>query len=225
MSNKKKVPPSIYFDRELLLVPTLSIGGITDLTDCVVCTPMVEIGDWVDRGDVLLTATVHNYRKAGKPWFQEDPWDKTPIILRSPVSGLVLDQLRGNGAYYMEGRPGFNFGTVSCFPALLLPKHEPPQNCQEMRFYSSLRSVLAENLETLVRCSDRDLGYSRLKELSSEAERGNILERFRGAKTNDKFEVRAIRSSDHLQHNIDGLRSYDLILRDKLLHLAAQSNP
>jgi hypothetical protein len=223
---KKPVPPNIQFDDELLFVPSFEEVGIPAcLGRLGTIKTTVNIGDWVNRGEPLVTARYSVFSSEKKrPWpFSDSTWSADET-LSSPVSGLVL------GFRTEETNVPSSWGTVyydteSVLPILLVPRDEPPQDDWHLHYFQRIGSLLAEHWARMP-FFHRDKGSTRLNELRPILEDERWEPAFAAiAKFTSpilkRFEIRRMNKNDAgtLGGAIQYMRAHDLSLRDKLVHL------
>lgn len=220
------VPSNIHFSGDLLYVPTFEEVGIPGMLGRLVAVQSrVRAGQWVNRGEPLIEARLRLYHSDRRPRlaiFPDPMWTAT-VQLQSPVSGLVVDQRTETVADPAE------WGTVytramPVLPVLLVPQDEPPQEEWRLHYFLEIGIILRDQWRMLaynhegtrfIRLGDR-LAQLPNKELQ---EAIDAMHSFKQPRL-DAFEVRAMRAGDErILRTVQGLRAYDLILRDKLVHL------
>ena len=220
-------PTSIHFSDEVLTVPSFAEVGVPeDIAMLGLIKGLASVGQWINRGDPLATAVYHvfNYESRRLWGLVSDPLWSHEITLRSPVAGLVVDlreevttEFQPWGVYY-ERRPAL--------PIILLPQDEPPQEYGELSYYREVGSFLQCNwrcLRLYVRGED---SFIRLHEQAAgpaNAMWRDHLERLKncGKLALGRFAMRKVTSEDRvIIDRVNRLRTQDLVLRDKLLHIA-----
>jgi hypothetical protein len=207
---RKKVPNTIFFGDEVLLIPNMQEVGIPkELRTLGNVQPQIQIGGWVERGEEILTITYDIFEKAekSKHWFSSDNTFSTKKSLRSPVSGLVIDYREEHGGY------------EKIFPIILLPKDEPPQQSYEIRFYYEDVVRILNTYWNNICCYYSHHRYDRLKDIEPNLEYKRVDEKI----ALKNFEIRKITSDDRsILYRAQSLRENDLILRDKLVDLVKE---
>lgn len=223
---KKEVPEKISFGKKILLVSNFDESGIPkDLASLGIFESKVQIGDWVEAEDELLTVTYRIFYENEKPKgrfakYRDNYYSSDPISLQSPVAGLVIG--------FRTERVGYQFGNINSypyymeintFPIILLPVDEPSQNTYVIKlFYNQIVNTLKNNKSRLL-YGEGGYGYIRAKEHKPELERVDISE-----SPMEEFEVREIdldKKDSSLMYNIEKLRRKH-IAREKLIHLVRQ---
>ncbi|MGC2237225.1 MAG: hypothetical protein WA584_13755 [Pyrinomonadaceae bacterium] len=205
---RKKVPDSIFFGDEILLIPNMEEVGIPkELRTLGNVQPQIQIGGWVERGEEILTVTYDVFEKNEKPkhWFLSDNTFSTKETLKSPVSGLVIGYRNEHGGY------------EEVFPIILLPKDEPPQQSYQIYFYERIVRTLDTYWHNIC-CYYSHHRYDRLKDIKPELK----YQRIERIALKD-FKIRKITSDDKTTlYRAQSLRENDLILRDKLVDLVKE---
>ncbi len=221
----EQVPSSIYFDSELLFIPKftevgipLYLGGFGQLES------QVTVGQWVNRGDLLLKTKYIIYSSDQKPRFPfvKDKTFDFNVSLLSPVSGLVLQLRKEHVCFWWNY--GFWYEEKEVLPVILIPRDEPPQNNSELSFFREIGNKLRHNWQRVQNEYQRKC--VRLGEVMHKLEPKDKYET--AVKTISafhhprlsQFETRQMTSQDYkLLRNIQKFRADDLVLRDKLAHL------
>jgi hypothetical protein len=154
--NNKTVPSNIYFDSTLLLTPSLEELGIpAPLSYIAYIEHHAEYGDWIDRGDLLVTFHLAYYQHLEKPAFwavwKPDVIHVQSFALSSPVSGLVVDvrftPCRHQGSLavsVMDNASHSIIENAQHLPTILLPRDEPAWNAYDLeRLYGGVHSSIA----------------------------------------------------------------------------------
>ena len=226
------VPPSIFFDYDLLLVPTLQEVGIPDeLAGLGRYHPEVKLGQWVTRGEPLVAAHISFYQREQKPWWSwltDDPvWSIDPTLM-SPVSGLVVDFRRQRTRIHAPWGVVY-VGEENVLPVLLIPRDEPPQDYWRLAFYGEIGTALRDHWKLLPYYSGHADLRARLGQVGDDLQGSwrdalRCIAEFREP-CREEFEVRPMSHQDKaIVSNVQSMRAYDLILRDKLLHLTNNSD-
>ena len=138
---KRQIPDNISLGDEILIMPTMKEAGIPEsLVHLGIFEHPVEKGEWVNRGDVLVTVRYEVFANWEKPRWRifDDERFTTEVSLRSPVSGLVI-------SYKKEtARSSDWFAPVIVFPVILLPRKEPPPDQWVMSFYNDVNDKLRQ---------------------------------------------------------------------------------
>jgi hypothetical protein len=227
-----RVPSSITFGTRVMEIPTLEemgipIAGLTYVTPAQGLT-LAPDACWVNRGDVLVTYEVSFFigDTAPRGWFQKDRLENMKFMIRSPISGLLLDYRVERTADWEWGVP-HSFITKYCLPVLLIPNDEPPPSADSFYVYDKISNVAAEVFHRLPRRNRNATGLQRLKDWISWNpndsawfyESRNTLK----SRTNDAFRthrIHEIGGDNPLLSRVQDLRGQDLALREKLVHIA-----
>ncbi len=133
-SKGKEVPAKIEFSSKLLIVPGLEELGIPiPFAHIPYIVPHVKYGDWVKRGDKLITVSFESFRQATPPnlikrILFDDKKSVESYDICSPISGLVVN-LRNTRSRTVTAGPGGVLNGIIMkelrLPNILIPSHEP----------------------------------------------------------------------------------------------------
>ncbi len=225
----KRTPSTIGFDRSVLMLPSLEETGVDRLFSKLgIYKSLVEPGEWVDRRQPVMSIVFHAFsRPLRSRWpFARDEIVERTFEIPSPVAGLMLAARPAYCAYYgssyatSSGR-SLCYGEREVLPMLLLPRDEPPQEYWATTAYDEIRRWLADAWPRLL-FSHAELGYVRLRdaEYSEQELVGPRNSLFQESGRNDRCEVSNFDPDNRsMMDTIQRLRSGDLELRDKLVHL------
>jgi hypothetical protein len=210
--NQSSVPPSIYFESEILTVPRLDTLGIDEKLYLSSNTePLVTEGQWINRGDKILEIRIHYFPNFEKPRFfwQSDDFMTEIFELKSPVAGLVLFARRNNGTSPREDQP-----------FILVPKDEPPLTKYiAQSFFDDVSRFLVDKWFLLLK-NKGGLGskdYIRKGEFYSKED--IAFPKIPLELPELIVDINSLHIGGILKQNANRLRSEYLDLRDKLLHL------
>lgn len=151
----KSVPPNILFSTTLLRTPSLEEMGVpAPLSYIPFIRCHVGNGEWVNRGDPLVTYDLIYYRKETRPTFLlrlllGDQRYTHTFVLKSPISGFVTDRVQITCRKYSVARLSAFFGMLdkdSVLPTMLVPKNEPAWNNYQLNDVNfQIRSSIIEN--------------------------------------------------------------------------------
>ena len=230
--NRKSVPRSITFDDLLLLLPRFEEVGIPSRLGMLgELQPLVEEGQWVERGEPLLRAVYPFYKhRKRKLWHFEDTWESKEATLSSPTHGLVI------GFHEETARDEQQWGTyysdLKVLPILLIPKNEPAPETWPLNFYIEVAQILGQNWGRLryhqtsgsefrlaEAVENPNLGWQpdirRILEFNGPTLGQFSQERLSHMRTDESLTV----LTNRLLDNIQQLRKADLKLREKLAHM------
>jgi hypothetical protein len=231
------VPETITFGSHCVEVPELEKAGIpAALAMLSIVENKVEIGDWVQRGQLLVEASLPVFDRREPPsrtlFWAKDSFTYLKYQLYSPVSGLVLDMRKQLSAYhdqYADSGKSLCYGENEVRPVLLIPDDEPPPGEWSYSYYRPLYRSLRANYWQLL--YSHGTGYMRLPEALAdmeEARRAMISAFIENAKEGEQLKrqdvevlpLEELKSADRFA--ID-MRSHDLILRRKLRHIGGMA--
>lgn len=233
MNEKKttfgRVPQSITFGYKVLQLPTLAEMGI----------PLSGLGlvkrneglskylpdpdsCWINRGDTLLTYEFWYFQDEKKPRlpFFNDPTQQRTYNIVSPISGLLLS---------MRDEKTVEWCNERALPVILVPNDEPPPGNDNFSVYDQIAQFLSSHFDLL---QIRDLSKTSPERLRGWIDRheGDVARVYserlsvlqgRNPDEHRAYEIREISAADEeLVCNIQYLRTKDLDLRDKLVHIA-----
>lgn len=219
---QRRVPDPITLSDRILFVPTLVEVGIpTEIGYLGIFKPLVKEGEWITRGDDLLTMNYWIFENHTKPrWsFLSDPVrETTSVTLKSPASGLIIGFRLERSPYPRTFSPE-RYDARTVFPIILLPKGEEEPDDWELSFYENMISTLERNWWFVAYSGH--YGKSRLREefpdLKAETYDNRPLRDYRYRNAIDKFEVRPIRKDDDdIWNSIRKLRKSNTYLQIKL---------
>lgn len=220
------VPTTIHFGSDLLFVPTFEEAGIPGMLGRqAAVNSHVRVGQWVNRGELLIQASLRLYHRDRKPLlpiFPDSMWTAT-VLLQSPVSGLVVDQREETVADLAEWG-SVNTRTMPVLPVLLVPQDEPPQEEWRLYYFREIGIILRDQWRLLAE-NHAGTRFIRLGERHAQLQSRELQEAIDAMQGFERprlnaFEVRAMRAGDkRILRIVQGLRAYDLVLRDKLVHL------
>lgn len=220
------VPPNIHFGGDLLFVPTFEEAGIPGmLARQAAVKSHVRIGQWVNRGELLIEANLrlyHSDRKPLLPIFPDSMWTAT-VGLQSPVSGLVVDEREETVADPAEWGTVYT-RTMRVLPVILVPRDEPPQEEWRLHYFHEIGIILRDQWRLLAD-SHKGTRFIRLGERHAQSQNRELQEAVDAMQGFERprleaFEVRAMTAGDErILRIVQGLRAYNLVLRDKLVHL------
>jgi hypothetical protein len=230
------VPESINFGLSCVEAPELGAAGVPDfLAKFPVIESKVEIGDWVQRGQVIMQAKLPVFDRAEAPprylFWIEDSFTYLTFELRSPVCGLVITLSPLTCAYHGEAW-ATDSGRSLCYgenyvrPVILLPDDEPPPTNWDWSFYGNVSQSIRINFNQLLWSQKR--GYVRLVDASN-----GLYEQEQGAvsafRANDSprpeliprvVPIEQIMRADRF---IGEMRAHNLVLRRKLKHIGGMA--
>jgi len=219
----QSVPGNIFFGFDLLSVPTFEEVGIPEFFGRFGrLESSIQPGQWINRGDVLITLHYDLYRNERKIRFLPDPkWTVSESLL-SQISGFVLD-FRSEKVRTWLG--GTHFTSANVWPIILLPKDEPPQDSHRIEFFQQIGLHL-RNSWRLLHFYHEVKGEVRYGDLVLENKDDprcksaiRAIESFSQPKLR-QFGIRQFTSDDEwLLNKVQHFRAHDLVLRDKLVHL------
>ncbi|HAA23892.1 MAG TPA: hypothetical protein DCR93_05085 [Cytophagales bacterium] len=237
------VPPSISFSKKVLVIPSLEeIGVPPDLGGLGWVSPNPELdknrltgGNWVNRGDVLLTYSFQSFNPERANFFQKIT-NNIPVItdswkILSPASGLVIDSREeytsesnsvNHLVYHYVNRP--------MLPILLIPDDEPPPSQENQYLYMRLVHWLIDRfLGIPFRNNDRtkltSLGKKIQTEEWSKENYPKFLEQLKNINTTsiEPFRVKEIAKNEgRLLANIQNLESKYHDLKAKLAYISRE---
>lgn len=206
------VPSSIYFDRQVMILPTLyRLGLEKSLCQSATISTSLERGQWVNRDEVIMTVNIHQYEKDHKPKFfwQEEKTLSRPFELKSPGAGLVIAINSGDAVIDQT------------LPVILFPKDEPPLNDFYLsHFYDAVFDSIRNSWRRMITQNPMSGDWMRLGEHPEKKELKIPGTPFKLPQT--FFDFKEARDHKHLVHNVQKCRSAYLDLRDKLLHLVKE---
>jgi hypothetical protein len=230
-----RVPESVTFGYKILQIPTLQEMGITlgglglvSLHERLRSTGYEPC--WINRGDPLLTYKFWFFRYHKKSLFSifHDPqWHESFEII-SPLSGLLLST-REEYTIDFLGTLQYEWCNERLLPIILVPNDEPPPDAQNFYIYDRIASHLngyfdvipirdysrmyVERLRGWIDRTGGDDAKLYLGRLSALQERNPDSYR--------AYKIRELTDQDvELVGMIQRLRSKDIHLREKLVHIA-----
>ena len=133
--SKTRVPHGRSFSSKILQCPSLEELGVKPpFAYLPFIIPHVKSGDWVKKGDKLVTYSIVKYVKNEKPpllWrlIFKDRTSVKNFTLNSPVSGLVINLRFAHSRVIPDNYiPGLFYGCITSelkLPNILIPKNEP----------------------------------------------------------------------------------------------------
>lgn len=207
---KRRIPHDISMSNEILVMWTMKDAGIPEgLAYLGIFDHKAKKGEWVNRGDTLLTVRYEVFRELEKPrwWFLRDERFSTEVSLKSPVSGLVISFTRervGSGDRFS----GVLYGETDAFPVILLPEKEPTQDRWVKCFYGYMNDRLRQYWP-LIAYHDGYGGSMRVKDkmpdlkpqLLKELRVPDFIVRKIGSTDNNLLnEIQLLRGKPELQH-------------------------
>lgn len=232
-----RVPESISFTNKLLYIPTLKEVGIP-MADFGLAKSNDNIkyevynGYWVERGAPLLSYGFSFYSKE-KPSLMDkirgyDPeWD-TDFHIKSPISGLIL-MLREEKT--IDNSLGLQYQgcTDTVLPVILVPEDEPLPDNENFYTYNSVARTVASHFYHI---PIRDYSVSRTERLRDYISKGDTAladfysDKLKTLQNRDQSQYKEYRIEEisekdtTLIRHIQDLRTKDINLREKLLHIS-----
>lgn len=238
MSDKEfgTVPSSITFSSQVLRIPTLAELGIPmgGYTLCQLAGGLRDYGSWdriwIERGDVLLKYSVRFFQREARPRFPfiSDPISCSEYAILSPISGLLLD-MRPEHTVAFWSSVQYQCGNEIRLPVILIPNDEPPPDSANFYTYDSIAESIRHHIYQIPIRHHSSRSVERLQGFI--AREGNDTAQLyrkyyeelkaRNRDSYRKYDIRAITAGDNsLVYNVQYLRSKNVQLRDKLVHIA-----
>jgi TIR domain len=228
----------IEFGCTILIIPTLDEMGIP-LSGLSLVKPNEAWGRyvpipetcWINRGDLLLTYNFRFFASESAPRF---PFLKDPLWTRSyeivsPISGLQLSMRDEQTIDFMMGLQ-YQWCSERALPVILVPNDEPPPDTHNFYVYDRIAQLLTECFDRLpIRYHSRT-SSERLQDWLHRSDSKERVEFYHGCRTKIRersgedyrsYEIREISGTDReIIQNVQYLRTKNLDLRQKLVHLA-----
>ena len=240
MSEKQtfgRVPQSITFGYKVLHIPTLAEMGIP-LSGLGLVKPNEGLSKylpdpdacWIERGAPLLTYEFWSFQNAKEPRFSfsNDPtWQRTYEIV-SPISGLLLSMREEQTLGFTNGLQ-YQWEKEKALPVILVPNDEPLPDTNNFNAYDEIARFLSDHFNLLPIRDHSKISPERLRGWIDRNEGDSAkfyLECLSGLSERDRqahraYEVREISAADgELVRGVQHLRTKDLALREKLVHIA-----
>lgn len=251
---EKEIPPALEFSSKLLMLPGLEDLGVpVPFAHIPYIIPHVRYGDWVNRGDKLITISFESFHQVTSPSLVKKILfgDKTFVKsfdLHSPISGLVVNLRHTKSRTVSKGKGcgGVFHGIIGDelrLPTILIPSHEPNWDSYELNgVKDKIIKFIRRNWRVNVHNMGGDYTYpgkayqdirlgegmSKYRVFSNELRRVDDIE---SLFLNDKGAVdwEIVEYADYSQNDdwvdryIDDLRINNKALYEKLKHLF--SNP
>jgi hypothetical protein len=188
---------------------------------------------WVERDTPLFTYRFVFYRNE-KPnklvaFFSDEPKWHQEFTITSPISGMLLGTREEETIGFIPSGLQYQFCKDHLLTALLVPNDESSPDTSNFYTYDQISRLLAENMDLLPFRDHSQTATERLREWMARQETSTVqsFEKDRTAlRSRDRnkcrsFGTREISTQDYeLIRNVQHLRSGDLSLRDKLVHIA-----
>jgi hypothetical protein len=183
----------------------------------------------VKRGDPLVTYNLASFINDSRPLLRKDHRYGEQMVINSPISGIILRTRREET---LEFNPQMSlqypFGEHPLLPVLLVPNDEPPTDTINFYVYDRIAEFLGSRFELLPIRGRSDLEPRRLRDwLNGNPEAGPGFSkdrqtlRDRNPAQYRTYQIRDMNAGDvDLIQDVQHLRSRDLKLRDRLLHIA-----
>lgn len=234
------VPESITFGFKILEIPSLDEMGIpmAGLGLCKLAGGLQKYASdpascWIQRGAPIVSYLFRFYERETKSWlsfFSEDRMRDCTFDIRSPISGLLL---MNRDEATVSGIPGsrlqYQWCNERCLPVMLVPTDEPAADTHNLSEYDRIARVVEHNFDMLPYRDHSVSSPDRLRDwlagpgaefAEQYEERRRALQR-RERDASREHRIREISEKDYeLIRNIQDLRSKDIGLRDKLVHIA-----
>lgn len=229
------VPESITFGNHCLTIPSLDQVGIPSVCGKLPITePNVNIGDWVDRGQTLLTARIPVFDRLEPPskltFWIDDTYTTIDYELKSPVSGLVINIAEHCSAYYggayaTSSGKSLCYGNAPVSPILLVPEDEPPADQGFYSFYEYVANSMKYNWRRLVLSSI--YGYVRFPGMLHEYDYTEQLACHDFLDSDSisypKLDINLLEQTSGAMRYIEEMRAHNLVLRKKLQHIGGMA--
>lgn len=235
-----KIPDSITFGKKILKTPTLDEMGIP-VSGLGYVRLEKHIKDnfnnssaWINRGDKLVTYTFDAFSTDKPSFFKKLRGDHPEICqswdIVSPVSGLVVDitqeETVSNGAVGLR----YEWSNIRALPVILVPNDEPIPDHGSFYEYDDLTSWLVYYFYRLPIRDRSETRPGRLKDWISKNESSmktysEIFEKLdsRDSSEYQEYQIRELNAEDRrIIDNIQRLRTKDINLRDKLVHISRE---
>jgi hypothetical protein len=231
-----RVPASISFGLKILRIPSLAEMGIP-MAGYGICRLSERLGDhsydtcWINRGDPLLEYEFRWFEYETSPFLaavRGDPlWHETFRIV-SPISGLLLSTRREQTIAFASG-VGLQYQCCDepRLPVILVPNDEPLSSSDNFYVYDDIASHLRNNFEKIpIQAGSKT---SRLREYIARygVETASLYREHLSAlegrvpDSHRSYHIKEITAADSdLISIVQHLRSRDIDLRDKLVHIA-----
>ena len=206
---ESNVPKNIFFEKQILVLPTLIKLGIDDrLYHSTHLDTELKMGQWIERGDNIMKISITKFKNKNKPslFWQSDKIINESFELKSPTAGLVISVMRNDGVIGWK------------LPIILIPRNEPPiHNHYVNDFYKDVLFAIYRDWKIMLK---NDRNKNKIFRVGEFFENENIpIPETPLEMPQIIFEFPDGHWEGALVSNIHNLRSEFLDLRDKLFHL------
>lgn len=185
---------------------------------------------WINRGDPVVKYRFRFFQTESAPRLAlfQDPMRTQTYEILSPVSGLHLAMRKEETVRFTYGLQ-YQWESEPLLPIVLVPNDEPPPDTHNFYVYDGIAQLLSDCFNRLPIRDHNNTAPERLRDWldrNGDKERTEFygyLRKLRERTANDfrSYEIREISDADtELIQNIQKLRTKNLDLRQKLVHLA-----